>query len=116
MAKVHGIHDIVLNPGVSGEEFEQFFTREMMAAPELSGVRLHLWKGDSGERAGQYAAVLEIDSVATRDRHFPTEDAVGEEAQQVFQAQQGLWERWGHLASVPDGERTIYTDYVAIGE
>src|SRR2546423_12376036 len=115
MARVHGIHEIVLKPGVSGEEFERFFTKEVLPAFHLPGLRFHLWKGDRGERSGQYAVVIEIESVETRDRLFPAQDTMSKEAQQFADAQQGALERWASLASVPDDGTTVYTDYVTVG-
>ena len=118
MVKVHGVHEIVLKRGVSGEEFERYFTQEVLPAAQPSGVRVHLWKGDRGERAGQYALVIEIDSVETRDQHFPAEGGIGEEAQHVYlpQGSRSLFEKWESFASAPGDEITPFTDYVTIGE
>ena len=116
MARVHGVHEITLRPGVSGEEFERFFIEEVLPAPQPAGTRLHLWKGDRGERAGQYALIIELDSVEARDRYFPTPGNMSEEAQRVYGEQQALFEKWGSLGTLPEEEGTVYTDYVTIGE
>ncbi len=116
MAKVHGIHEIVLKPGARGEDLERLFAQEVMAAPQPQGVRVHLWKGDRGKRAGQYALVFEIDSVEQRDRNYPTEESASDEVQRIAEAQRAMVERWASLASLPDDEETGYTDYVTVGE
>ena len=115
MARVIAIHEITLKPGVSAEEVEQL-AREV-AALDLPGMKTHLAKGTRGARKGQYATVIEIDSVERRNQLFPSEGTPSEEVQQhlASAAAQELSERWNRLASGVGDPTVIYTDYEVLG-
>jgi hypothetical protein len=117
MAKVFGVHEIELRPGVTAEEFERFLAQEYAPAeaPPPAGLKVYHLKGDRGERAGKYLVLIEIDSVETRDHYFPAPGELSAAAQQYFdqrsESQQALDAKMDTLVT-PVGE--IYTDYVVI--
>jgi hypothetical protein len=115
MAKVFGIHEIELRPGVTAEQFDQFMRDEVASAPTQQVWTIHVLKGDRGMRDGKFAVVIEIESVETRDRLFP--DPGGEpspEAQQHLASVSALMEKWASLATGPGEPGTVWTDYVEI--
>src|SRR5262245_32777538 len=82
MAKVFGIHEIELRPGVKEEDFERFIAEEAMHLPPFQGWTFSFAKADRGVRTGKYAVIFEIESVAARNRYAPESDTGSEEAQQ----------------------------------
>ena len=115
MTKVFALHEIELRPGVSAEEFETFFTTEIGFEPIYPGWWAQLLKANRGERVGKYLVMFEIESLAVRDRYFPSAGERSEEAQQFTQQHPeiaALFEKWSTLATLP-GE--IYTDYILVG-
>ena len=116
MAKVYSIHSIALKHGRTAEEFECFWKDSFMTVPQLPGVTPHLLRGDRGERKGQFALMLEVDSVETRDHLFPVEGP----GAGVFSEEVGQWmgalapslPHWDKLATLFD---QIFTDYVEVG-
>jgi hypothetical protein len=115
MAKVFGIHEIELRPGVTPEQFEQLIRDEVARAPAQPVWILHMLKGDRGARDGKFAVLMEIESVETRNRLFP--DPGGEpssEAQQHLAALSTLMEKWASLATAPGEPGTVWTDYAVV--
>jgi hypothetical protein len=51
MPKVFGMHEIELRPGVTSEEYEHFYSKELAPLPELQGWKSYLLKADRGDRA-----------------------------------------------------------------
>jgi hypothetical protein len=117
MAKVYGIHVLELNPGVTGEEYEQFMAGEGAALLQaFPGVKLYILKGDRGARAGQYAALWEFDSVEVRDQMFPRVDGPwAETVGQFLHPLARLSEKAATLTTEASGPAT-YTDYVVVAE
>jgi hypothetical protein len=113
MSKVFGMHMIALKPGVKAEDFEKFVTEEMYPLPSLEGLRFYLLKGDRGDRVGKYLAVFECESVAVRNRYFPSPGEMSEEAQRFFASYAAVSEKWTAFATPFD---VIYTDYIVVGE
>jgi hypothetical protein len=114
MSKVFGMHMIALRPGVKAEEFETFVVEEAYPIYEkFPDTHLYVLKGDRGDREGKYLAMVEIPSVETRDRLFPSPGEMSEEAQQFYAAHEGLNEKWMTFATPLD---VIYTDYVVVGK
>lgn len=114
MPKVFGLHEIELRPGVSAEEFETFFATEIGSTPIYPGWWAQLLKADRGARAGKYLVIFEIESLAVRDRYFPTAGERSEEAVQFTQhhpAIAAIFEKWSTLAT-PPGE--VYSDYIVV--
>jgi hypothetical protein len=114
MAKVFGIHEIELRPGVTAEEFERFITEAIAPLSPFQGWNFHLAKGDRGARTGKYALIFEIESVEARDRYAPKSGA-SEEAQRELARYARELEQWGKLSTVP-GSDTRFTDYVVVGK
>ena len=78
--KVFGSNAPELCAGVDGEDLEGFWL-EGFAPPceEKLGRPSHLLKADRGERAGKYAVIWELPSVASRDRCTLPTGGVSEE-------------------------------------
>ena len=117
MAKVFGIHEVELRPGVTAEEFERFLTQEYIpgAAPLPAGWQVSYLKGNRGERVGKFAILFEIASVEDRDRLFTVGGEGSTEFQQWLQQQTAAQEALADKLSTfvtPPGE--TYTDYEVI--
>jgi len=110
MAKVFGIHEIELRPGVTGEEFEQFMADTISQWPQLEGHAISVAKADRGTHAGKYILVFEIESVEARDRYFPAPDVLSEEAKRASEGSEALFEKLDSLYS------STFTDYVVIAQ
>jgi hypothetical protein len=113
MAKVFGMHVVALKPGVKAEDFEKFVTEEVYPLPWFEGIENYLLKGDRGDREGKYLWVIEIESVETRDRYFPSPGEMSEEVQQFSAAHAAVFEKWDTFATPIS---VIYTDYVVVGK
>ena len=118
MAKVFGIQEIELRPGVKGEEFERYFREEIgTIAPVFPGWKMFLAKSDRGARNGKYAIVFEIESVEARNRMNPMPDVQSEELLRLLQ-ESGMgkaMEKWDQYSSSISGESRSY-DYVVVCE
>jgi hypothetical protein len=112
MAKVYGMHEIELNPGVSGEDLERFFRERMLQVPSMSGWKLMLLKGDRGEREGKYLLLIEIESVEARNRVSPEAGGLAEEGRQWWETNRTLYDEWARLGTVVGSG--VYTDYVVV--
>ena len=126
LAKLYGVHTIVLKPGVSADEFERF-VREEWRAPNLPGITVSILKGDRGERAGAYVMLFEFEDAAVRDRYWPPSG--GENASQEWQRvrhrafgtpeQRRVMERLNALTAGIDEADGVplgpYTDWLVIG-
>lgn len=122
MGKVLGIHRIVLHPNADPTEFEQFFASEIGTMPMYQGWHASLLKTDRGEGVGQYALLIEIDSVDARDRIAPGDNTLSEEAEQ-YESQlsaddrgrsDAFWAKWATFTESMPGENTTYTDYIVV--
>ncbi len=79
MAKIFGVTPLELRPGVDEQEFVKFFNEQYAPLGARLGWKGYVLKADRGERAGKFAAIWEIQSVAQRNRFIPdelTEEAV----------------------------------------
>src|SRR5258708_1448380 len=65
-AAVLSMREFELKPGIKPEAFENFVRDELAAAVAQGkiGMKMHVMKGDRGERKGRYVLVWEFDSVA----------------------------------------------------
>jgi hypothetical protein len=118
MAKVFGLHEIELSPGVTNEEYERFVREKVTSLANFPGWNWYLLKGDRGQRDGKYLLLLEIESVAARDRFAPMPDQESEEARKFAEAHPedaAVYAELEKLGSVP-GVSTLYTDYVVVAE
>lgn len=112
MAKVYGIHEIELRPGADPAALEQLFAAGA-SLPSPEGWTFYLLKGERGERKGKYLVMVEIESLAARDRYQPDSGPTAE-AQALDAHAADVWARWQQLATVPDGQDDVFTDYVVI--
>ena len=115
MAKVLGIHETELRPGISGEDFERFFQEKVASMPLPSGWKQYLLKGNRGNRAEKYLVIMEADSVEVRDRIRPTPEHFSSEGQEWINAHKDVYEEWARLASSP-ADSQLFTDYEVISE
>lgn len=116
MAKVYGIHDIVLHPGVNEEDFVRFFHQELKRPYEGSGWNLILLKGDRGQRKGKYAVMFEIESLEMRDRYSPQPHQSSEESERWASEHKELGEslmaKWNSFTPTDLTTHLEYTDYI----
>ena len=69
---VVAIHKLELLPGVDAKAFEAFVLAEIVPIyDKMKGQKSMLVKGDRGERKGQYAFNLIVDSIEDRNRIYP---------------------------------------------
>jgi len=124
VAKVFGMHMIVLHPGVEEEDFEKFMTEVVPKMAPWEGWKYYLLKGDRGDREGKYLWMVEISGVEARDRFMPSHNVSSEEARQREESlseeekkrQKEMFEKYATFTPSIVGDNTIYTDYVVIAE
>jgi hypothetical protein len=118
MSKLYCIHDIELYPGVNEAAFSQFFNQEMAKIYEEIDWRTILLKADRGQRAGQYAVLIELDSQEARDRISPTPNSLSEEAQRVWAENQermvAIQSKWETFSPTNLPAHLEYTDYIVV--
>jgi hypothetical protein len=115
MARVLGVHEIELNPGVDPEQFEQA-AAEVVSSAQPEGWRTLVLKGERGPRYGKFLMIFEIDSLEARDRYYPEEGHASNEENARFDQQ--------HPETTAARERLlemivgleVATDYVVIAE
>ncbi len=117
MGKVYSMHLVALRPGVTQEEFEQFVRREVHNMKTYEGWQLSILKGDRGERKDRYLVMLEIESIAARNRFFPSNWAFSPDSAR-FHAQhpevREILAKWKALATPFWEGIDLYTDYVVV--
>lgn len=111
MAKVYGIHEIELHPGADPTAFEQLFV-EGTGLPGPEGWKSILLKGERGARKGKYMMMVEIESLAARDRYIPDSGPTAE-AHELDRYVGDFWERWQQFTVIP-GEGDTFTDYIVV--
>ena len=116
MAKVFGLHELELKPGVNEKEFETFVTDEVTPLYQrVPGQVAYLMKGDRGERTGKYALVIEIESLEVRDRIYPPKGDSWELSEEFEQALEDTGPIRDKLATfVVVDFPGIFTDYVMV--
>ena len=113
-ARVYGLHMIDLKPGVTGEQFEDFFANRYLPLWNAPGWTIRLLKGDRGDRAGRYLVMYEIETMDVRDQLAPESNVFVEDFyDKHFKVLEGVAEEWRKLALFPS-ESTIYTDYYVV--
>jgi hypothetical protein len=118
MARLFGMHELELRPGVAPEDFERFVVAELSHLLHREGQSTYVLKGDRGERAGKYVFVFEYDSVESRDRDSPAPNQDSEELFAWLAAHRdevdALFERLSTFV-LPDWDiGRHYTDYVVV--
>ena len=114
MPKVFGLHEIELPSGVTAEEYEQHFGKELASIPTYDGWKIHLLRGDRGERAEKFLLLFEIESVEARDRYYPIPGEGSEEARRFWEQHPeaaAVLERYAGFLSEPHSA----TDYLVVG-
>ena len=114
MPRVFALHEVELPPGVTPDEYEKLFGKELASLPEFQGWKTHLLKGDRGERAGKFLILFDVESVEARDRYYPRPEEESEEVRQFAEQHPeatAVWEKYGAFLSKPHS----WTDYVVIG-
>jgi len=110
MAKIIGVHQFELKPGVKPEDFEQAMREEIAKALDLRGTRMYLTKGERGEQVGDYLIMWEFESVERRNEIFPVQGQSSEECQRWIEATASLWQTLSKMTT----RKTPFTDYVVI--
>jgi hypothetical protein len=117
MAKVYGLHEFELHPGVDEEAFARFFHQEIKPIIDEPNWNLVLLKGDRGERCGKYALLFEVASVEARDANNPEPDVMSEESRRWYEENKETADRliakWATYTSFDFGGKP-YTDYVEV--
>ena len=119
MAKLFGMHELELRPGVTPAAFEQFVREELSQLHHREGQVTYVLKGDRGARAGKYLFVFEYASVAQRNRDTPAPNQDSEELTTWLHEHhadvQAVFERLSTFVA-PDWDIGMhYTDYVVVG-
>lgn len=93
MGRVLGIHRMVLKPGVDAQAFERFVIEKFAPIYHHYEPRqaAYLLKGDRGEATGQYALLIEIESVEARNDIYPVEGQMSAELLQAMAATAAIW-------------------------
>jgi hypothetical protein len=94
--KLISIHELEV-PEDRQAEMEQFFRDEIASLHLFEGWHFSLLKGERGKRVGQYAVMIEIDSVAAGNRYYPQEGVASEEAIQVRTDNPEFFKKWREL-------------------
>ena len=98
MARIVGIHQVELKPGVTAEAFEEA-ARTMAATPTYPGFRGSLVKSDRGTGVGRYGLLIEIESVEARNR-FMGDNGPTKEGTQFDADHPAFIAAWGQLMSL----------------
>ncbi len=116
MGKILGLHPLELKPGADGAELERLVREDLAPRHQQLRQQLSLMKGDRGAGAGKYMLVIEIESVAERDRIFGSGDREGqlsEDALTALDLSHPIWEKLSTLVvTFPSPE---FTDYEVLG-
>jgi hypothetical protein len=110
MGKVYGLHRLELRPGANVEAFERFVRETLPQLPPLPGWRFALLKGERGEQVGAYLFLVEIDSLAERDR-VSLPSGLTEEGNQWIDKARPLLEQWRQYTQRVPGLDTTFTDF-----
>ncbi|MDF0732197.1 hypothetical protein P0Y43_15885 [Pseudomonas entomophila] len=115
-ARVVGIHNLALRPGVTTQAFDAFITGNVQRIDDYPGWKFHMLKGQGGSRIDQYAVMLEIESLASLNAFHPGMDVATEKSLTFVREHpesERMYDEWRQLASF-SGAPQLYTDYIAI--
>ena len=107
-----GIHDIQLADGVSESDFDTFVKGPLAELWEnpIGGIQLRVYKGDRGAANGKYRLAWEFESVACRNRYFPSDSEVAQAFQDDVQSKlTDVQTKFDSMFS-----RTAFTDFVIL--
>ncbi|GAA3690561.1 hypothetical protein GCM10022204_01890 [Microlunatus aurantiacus] len=115
MARVLGVHEIELKPGVDPDRFEKAAS-EVVTSAQPEGWRTLVLKGERGPRSGNYLIIFEIDGPEARDRLYPAEGQASAEESDRFDREHpetaAAWERLSELIV----HFEVATDYMVLAE
>jgi len=114
-APVVSVREFELKAGIKADDFEAFARRELSEAQTRGNLvlRMHVMRGDRGERKGKYILVWEFDSIAARDQCFPKEGAGSSAAfSEPWSRIRVMLGKFGSYVR----EKGDYTDYVLISD
>lgn len=114
MAKVLGLHEFALKPGVNPEEFERFMSDEFVQMQTHPGLRYTVLKGIEGRRVDQYIMAYEFESVETFRRLCPRPGELSEELISFYETE-AVQKIWARLQEFGRTVNPAYTDYVVLG-
>ena len=106
--------EMTLNPDVSMNQFLDFYNNKYMPEFEKNwpGVKQYLMWGDRGEKKNKFGAILIFESIAVRDKYYPTEDGTTT-SDAVKAADEKMKAMDTELSKfVVSGSRTTYTDWI----
>lgn len=118
VARVIGIHNVALRPGVTPAAFETFIAENHHRIEDYPDWKFRLLKGVRGNRLDQYVVLMEIASQAALDVFYPEPDIATDEAAKFARAHRDtklMYEEWKKLASF-SGSPQLYTDYLSVAE
>ena len=116
MARVYGMHRLVLKSGEDPREFERYAAEVVYPALDgIPGLSWRLLKGYAGDREGKYLALFEFDSEERLSRYISGHQGeFSEEFEALLAPVSTKLERLGEfLVSMSD---PASTDYVVVGE
>lgn len=118
IARIIGIHNLALRPGVKAETFETFIAENHHRIEDYPGWKFRLLKGERGNRLDQYVVMMEIESLAALNIFYPKPDIATDIAFHFARAHQDtklMYKEWKQFASF-SGSPQIYTDYLSVAE
>ena len=101
---------ITPNPDVTLNQFMDVFMNEFIPEYEKNfpGLTLKVLKGNRGENENRISMLFMFDTVATRDKYWPTKDENSELAQKAIDKMQPTIEKLRKLGSWA----SVHTDWV----
>lgn len=106
MPRVYGIHEVMIHPDFTNEDFERYVAEELPKVKQPEGSRVWVLRGNRGDRQGRYIVVYEFASVEAQERLWPGN--LASEEMKAWQAKNAEHSRkWAAFF-----EHTIYTDYI----
>lgn len=116
VARVVGLHNLALRPGVTPDTFEHFITRNIHRIADYPGWKFRMLKCQGGSRMDQYLVMLEIESLASLNAFHPELDVSTPKALAFVETHQDaerMNDEWRELASF-SGAPQLYTDYISV--
>ena len=107
MAKIYGLHEVKLQPGVTGEQYETFMREEFGAVSLPTGYKMYLMRKRLGPGGAEYLIGFVVDGGKYHHDH-PEYEA---DIQQWFVDHAELEERRKKLAT-----SKWVADYIIVGE